>query len=133
MRVLIDTQALLWWLIDSEHLGPKAHRIFLSEEPIISPVVIWEIAIKTNLGKLNADVALICSSVAEAGFERIGFADSHMIALSKPLDLHHRDPFDRIAQASMFRCSLLTLKWTSTASRLSIVENKTELMTYGDH
>ena len=109
MRVLIDTQALLWWLIDSEHLGPKAHRIFLSEEPIISPVVIWEIAIKTNLGKLNADVALICSSVAEAGFERIGFADSHMIALSK-LDLHHRDPFDRmlIAQASVENVPLLT-------------------------
>jgi PIN domain nuclease of toxin-antitoxin system len=109
VRVLIDTQALLWWLIDSEHLGSKARRIFLSEEPIISPVVIWEIAIKTNLGKLNADVALICTAIAEAGFERIGFADSHMIALSK-LDLHHRDPFDRmlIAQASAENVPLLT-------------------------
>ena len=98
MRVLIDTQALLWWLIDSDQLGEKSRRIFLSEEPIISPVVIWEIAIKANLGKLDADVSKVCLAVAEAGFERIGFADSHMIALSR-LDLHHRDPFDRMLVA----------------------------------
>lgn len=98
MRVLIDTQALLWWLIDSDQLGEKSRRIFLSEEPIISPVVIWEIAIKANLGKLQADVSQVCLAVAEAGFERIGFADSHMIALSR-LDLHHRDPFDRMLVA----------------------------------
>ncbi len=98
MRVLIDTQALLWWLIDSDQLGEKSRRIFLSEEPIISPVVIWEIAIKANLGKLEADVPQVCLAVAEAGFERIGFADSHMIVLSR-LDLHHRDPFDRMLVA----------------------------------
>lgn len=109
MRVLIDTQALLWWLIDSEHLGPKARRIFLSEEPIISPVIIWEIAIKSNLGKLEADVSKVCLAVAEAGFERIGFADSHMIALSK-LELRHRDPFDRmlVAQSQSENIPILT-------------------------
>lgn len=98
MRVLIDTQALLWWLIDADQLGDKARRIFLSEAPVISPVIIWEIAIKANLGKLEADVSKVCLAVAEAGFERIGFADRHMIALSK-LDLHHRDPFDRMLVA----------------------------------
>ncbi|MEL6467523.1 MAG: type II toxin-antitoxin system VapC family toxin [Pseudomonadota bacterium] len=98
MRVLIDTQALLWWLIDSDQLGEKARRIFLSEEPIISPVIIWEVAIKANLGKLDADVSKVCQAVAEAGFEKIGFADSHMIALSR-LDHHHRDPFDRMLVA----------------------------------
>lgn len=98
MRVLVDTQALLWWLIDSDNLGQRARRIFLSEEPLVSPVVIWEIAIKTNLGKLDADVSEICRAISEAGFERIGFADSHMIELSK-LELHHRDPFDRMLVA----------------------------------
>ena len=95
MRVLVDTQALLWWLMDSEQLGPKARRIFMSEEPIVSPVVLWEIAIKVRLGKLEADVPEVCSTVSEEGFERLGFSDRHMIALAK-LELHHRDPFDRM-------------------------------------
>ena len=95
MRVLIDTLALLWWLTDSEKLGPKAHRIFLSDEPVISPVLLWEIAIKASLGKLTADVAEICEVITAQGFERLGFSDRHMITL-QTLPFHHRDPFDRM-------------------------------------
>ncbi len=95
MRVLIDTQALLWWLTDSDQLGPKARRLFQSEEPVISPVLLWEIAIKVRLGKLEADVAEVAQAISSAGFSRIGFLDSHMIVLAK-LELHHRDPFDRM-------------------------------------
>lgn len=95
MRALVDTQALLWWLADDPQLGPKARRIFQSEEPVISPVLLWEIAIKVRLGKLEADVAEIAQALPSAGFERIGFLDSHMIALAG-LPLHHRDPFDRM-------------------------------------
>ncbi|MEM8633369.1 MAG: type II toxin-antitoxin system VapC family toxin [Pseudomonadota bacterium] len=118
MRVLIDTQALLWWLIDSDQLAEKARRIFLSEEPIISPVIIWEIAIKANLGKLDADVSKVCQAVAEAGFERIGFADSHMIALSN-LALHHRDPFDRMLVAQ------------SVSERLPVLTSDSKISRYG--
>ena len=109
MRVLIDTQALLWWLIDSEKLGPKARRIFISDNPIISPVVLWEIAIKASLGKLTADVDEICQVITEQGFERLGFSDRHMIAL-RFLPYHHRDPFDRmlIVQSDVENLPLLT-------------------------
>lgn len=95
MRVLVDTQALLWWLTDSERLGSKARRIFMADDPIISPVVLWEIAIKVRLGKLGADVGEVCAAITEEGFERLGFADRHMIGLAD-LPLHHRDPFDRM-------------------------------------
>lgn len=109
MRVIVDTQALLWWLIDSDRLGPKARRIFMSEEPIVSPVVLWEIAIKVRLGKLDADVAEVCAAISEEGFERLGFSDRHMIGLAK-LDLHHRDPFDRmlVVQSQTENVPLLT-------------------------
>ena len=109
MRVLVDTQALLWWLIDSERLGPKARRVFMSEEPIVSPVVLWEIAIKVRLGKLDANVPEVCAAVSEEGFERLGFSDRHMISLAT-LDLHHRDPFDRmiIAQAVIEKLTLVS-------------------------
>lgn len=109
MQVLLDTQALLWWLTDSDRLGPKARRIFMSEDPVVSPVSLWEIAIKVNLGKLEGDVAQICSSVLEEGFSRLGFSDRHMIGYSG-LELFHRDPFDRmlIAQSQAEGIPLLS-------------------------
>ena len=109
MRILVDTQALLWWLMDSERLGPKARRIFLSDEPVISAVVLWEIAIKASLGKLSADVAEVSRIIAEQGLERLGISDRHMINL-QALPFHHRDPFDRmlIAQSDAEGLPLLT-------------------------
>ena len=109
MRFLVDTQALLWWLIDSARLGPRSRRLIMSETPIISPVVLWEIAIKSGLGKLDADVGEVCSVVAAQGFDRLGLTDRHFIGLSS-LAHHHRDPFDRmlIAQASSEDIPILT-------------------------
>lgn len=109
MRVLIDTQVLLWWLIDSERLGPKARRVFFSDNPVISPVLLWEIAIKASLGKLTADVGEICEFITAQGFERLGFSDRHMAAL-QALPFHHRDPFDRmlIVQSDIEQMPLLT-------------------------
>lgn len=94
-RILLDTQALLWWLSDAEELGPKSRRLIASDRPVVSPVVPWEIAIKSGLGKLVADVSDISSAVAAEGFERIGLSDLNMIELAA-LPHHHRDPFDRL-------------------------------------
>lgn len=95
--------------MDSERLGPKARRIFLSDEPVISAVVLWEIAIKVSLGKLSADVAEVSRVIAEQGLERLGISDRHMINL-QALPFHHRDPFDRmlIAQSDAEDLPLLT-------------------------
>lgn len=95
MRFLIDTQALLWWLSDADALGPKARRLIMADTPVVSPVVLWEIAIKSGLGKLEADVGEISRAISAEGFERIGLSDAHMIELAK-LPHHHRDPFDRM-------------------------------------
>ena len=109
MRILVDTQALLWWLIDSDRLGPRSRRMIMSETPMISPVVLWEITIKSGLGKLDADVGEVCSVIAEQGFDRLGLTDQHFIGLSS-LEHHHRDPFDRmlIAQARCEELPILT-------------------------
>ncbi|MXX90619.1 MAG: type II toxin-antitoxin system VapC family toxin [Boseongicola sp. SB0677_bin_26] len=109
MRILVDTQALLWWLMDSERLGAKARRIFVSGEPVVSPVVLWEIAIKASLGKLSADVSEVSRVIAEQGLERLGISDRHMISL-QALPFHHRDPFGRmlIAQSEAEAMPLLT-------------------------
>ena len=69
-------------------------------EPIVSVVSFWEIAIKMRSGKLKADVAAIARVVDGQRFTRLAVEDAHLHALLA-LPFHHRDPFDHllIAQA----------------------------------
>ncbi|MEM8554741.1 MAG: type II toxin-antitoxin system VapC family toxin [Pseudomonadota bacterium] len=109
MRFLIDTQALLWWLKDSQRLGPRARSRIASGDPVVSPVVPWEIAIKTSLGKLVGDVGQICSAISEGNFSTLGFTNAHCVTLAA-LPFHHRDPFDRmlVSQAMVEGLPILT-------------------------
>lgn len=52
---LLDTNALLFFLYDSEKLSKKASEvIYSSDEKIsVSIVSLWEIAIKSSIGKLE--------------------------------------------------------------------------------
>lgn len=102
MRLLVDTQAILWWLMDSERLGPQARRKFMSDDLVLSPIVLWEIAIKASLKKLTVDVAEVCAALANENLERLGFTDEDMIRVST-LEQHHRDPFDRMLIAQAMR------------------------------
>jgi PIN domain nuclease of toxin-antitoxin system len=56
MKFLLDTHALLWWLADDSQLGRQARE--LVEDPandvLVSVVALWEIALKTRIGKLQA-------------------------------------------------------------------------------
>ena len=51
---LLDTNALLFFLYDSEKLSKKASEvIYCNDEKIsVSIVSMWEIAIKSSIGKL---------------------------------------------------------------------------------
>jgi len=70
VRVLLDTQALFWWFDDFPAVSPKARRTIASSENevIVSAASAWELAIKTKIGKLNAqplldrlDAAVACT------------------------------------------------------------------------
>jgi PIN domain nuclease of toxin-antitoxin system len=99
---LADTHALRWWLDDPAQLSVEA-RAFFADRPneiVISPVVPWELAIKTNLGKLDASSFLKrWSEMLEVqGFSELPVASEHAIRAGL-LPLHHRDPFDRMLAA----------------------------------
>ena len=98
MRVLLDTQALLWWAVDDPRLGPDAADLIATGTPVVSTVLLWEIAIKVNIGKLAADTRDIAALVADQSMERLAIADGHIFR-SQDLPLHHRDPFDRLLVA----------------------------------
>jgi PIN domain nuclease of toxin-antitoxin system len=110
VRLLLDTHVFLWFLADASQLTKKARReIELAEEVCISAASIWEIAIKTAIGKLKADVARVREGIAASGFVELAVRASHAAAVVE-LPPHHRDPFDRllIAQATSEPLGLLT-------------------------
>jgi PIN domain nuclease of toxin-antitoxin system len=102
MTLLLDTHALLWWLDDPKQLSRQARAVIQDgKNPVyISAAVVWEIAIKKALGKLDAPDDL--EEMIEANrFLRLPITIPHVVAVQSLPALHH-DPFDRIliAQAS---------------------------------
>ena len=58
MRLLLDTNALLWALINGPRIDPVRELLLADEnEVFVSTVSWWEIAIKTNIGKLDANLS----------------------------------------------------------------------------
>ncbi len=75
----------------------------------VSAVSTWEIAIKSVLGKIDADLAVIVSGAREADFDELPITIAHTERL-RALPAHHRDPFDRllVAQALEERLTIVT-------------------------
>ena len=96
MRLLLDTNALLWWREDSPRLSRRANDQIRNpgNAIVISIGSLWEIAIKRGLGKLRSPGDFE-EMMAEEGFELLGISYDHLRALDG-LPQHHRDPFDRL-------------------------------------
>jgi PIN domain nuclease of toxin-antitoxin system len=86
---------------EQDRIGKKARRaIEGGADPIaISAVVIWEIAIKRRLGKLEAPTDLL-DQLERANVDLLPITARHADRVAT-LPMHHQDPFDRllIAQA----------------------------------
>lgn len=113
MKLLLDTHALLWWLLDDPELPASARRsIGRTDEVRVSAASIWEVAIKQRLGKLP-ELALAVSElpglVRDCGFVPLPVDERHAAAVAS-LPLHHRDPFDHllIAQAQIERLAIVS-------------------------
>ncbi len=105
MRLLLDTHALLWFLLNDASLSTTAKVAI--EDPAnhkqVSIATCWELAIKAGSGelKLVESVAVFLGRELPANnFDLLGISLAHATAV-ETLPLHHKDPFDRllIAQA----------------------------------
>lgn len=103
MRLLIDTHAALWLLADDERLSRRADELLAdtSNEVLLSAAVVWEVAIKQSLGKLDAPEGF-AGLLLEGGAVGLAISIEHANAVHS-LPWHHRDPFDRmlVAQAAL--------------------------------
>jgi PIN domain nuclease of toxin-antitoxin system len=108
---LLDTHILLWCLEDNSAL-PLEAKVLVADprnEVFVSPISLWEVAIKARLGKIVADPSEVRSAALQSGFVELPFSLEHAVAVAQLPD-HHRDPFDRalIAQAQCEPLRLLT-------------------------
>jgi PIN domain nuclease of toxin-antitoxin system len=109
LRLLLDTQIVLWQLEGARTVGASARAaIEQATELQFSVVSFAEIGIKAAIGKLTVPGDLR-QHVIDSGLEILSLAADHGLAVAD-LPMHHRDPFDRllIAQARLERLTIVT-------------------------
>jgi PIN domain nuclease of toxin-antitoxin system len=110
LKLLLDTHAALWFLSGDDRLGENARR-HLSDDTnrvLLSAVVVWEVAVKRSLGRLELPDEYL-SLLLDAGVQGLSVSVEHAAAVEH-LPQHHRDPFDRmlVAQAAIEGAALVS-------------------------
>lgn len=104
MRLLVDTHAFLWFASGDDRLSRRARSAMedADGEWCLSAASVWEISIKSSIGRLELPAAApeYFAAKVRQGLPILPIEWSHA-ALVERLPFHHRDPFDRliIAQA----------------------------------
>jgi PIN domain nuclease of toxin-antitoxin system len=113
MRLLLDTHILLWGAIEPERLSLMARALIESpdNEMVFSALSIWEIAIKSGLGRADfrIDAGALRRSLFDNGYAELAVTGAHAATLVG-LPPIHKDPFDRmlVAQTIVEGFTLLT-------------------------
>lgn len=113
MKVLLDTQLLLWAAGQPERLPVAARRIIDDDrnQLMFSAASLWEVAIKSGLGRedFRADARLLRRGLLDNGYGELAIGGDHAVAITN-LPAIHRDTFDRmlIAQSAVEGILLLT-------------------------
>jgi PIN domain nuclease of toxin-antitoxin system len=111
LKLLLDTHVLIWAALDTLEDETKTRLSGQGVELVFSAVSIWEIAIKSRLGKpdFSFDAAVVRRSLFESGYIELPVNGVHAAAVARLPDLH-KDPFDRllIAQATVEGITLLS-------------------------
>jgi PIN domain nuclease of toxin-antitoxin system len=112
VRLLLDTHALLWWLIDDPQLSPAARDAVanLENEVFVSACSGYEIAYKQALGRLPTFPEILLDRVRRERIGTLPISLEHAVSAAA-LPGPHRDPWDRImiAQALAEHCYVVTV------------------------
>ncbi len=110
MRLLLDTHAVTWWLLDDPRLSRRAGAAIAAPESVVfvSAASAWEIATKVRLGKMPEMSAILHRyelDIAEERFRVLAIEQRHSLragSLAGP----HGDPFDRMLAAQALSLDL---------------------------
>jgi PIN domain nuclease of toxin-antitoxin system len=109
LKLLVDTHAVIWWLVGDRRLTQRARAAIADAgvDAAVSVASVWEASIKRSAGRLQGpDLA---AALRAAGLPFLHIDERHA-KVAGELPLLHRDPFDRmlVAQASVERLSIVT-------------------------
>lgn len=124
MRALLDTHALLWWVLDHPSLSRAARRVIARSENIalVSAASAWELSVKVRLGKLSdaEDLLANLASVLERErFETLPISIDHAVRAGQLPGIHH-DPFDRMLAAQCQAEGIPIVSGDETFDRYSV-------------
>jgi PIN domain nuclease of toxin-antitoxin system len=106
MRVLLDTHVFIWWDSEPTKLSATALNAITdpANEVLLSVASVWELVIKSSLGKLTLRMPLrdLLLQQRGNGIELLTVSAEHVLAV-EALPPIHKDPFDRllIAQSAV--------------------------------
>ncbi len=108
MNLLLDTHVLIWWDEGRRLSGSARRAIETADTVYVSAASAWEVAIKTELGRLRP-TRTVEEAAEESGFLELPVTFRHAQRVSG-LPALHRDPFDRllVAQADLEGLTLVT-------------------------
>ena len=101
MKYLLDTHTFLWSVASSGNI-PAATRAKLedpSNDVYLSAVSLWEISIKSRIGKIDLGGLLPGDLIGysdKMGFELISLNAEEAISYCNLAESTHNDPFDRM-------------------------------------
>ncbi|MGY2047618.1 type II toxin-antitoxin system VapC family toxin [Methylobacterium sp. JK268] len=99
MRLLLDTHLLLWAAGAPERLSEEARRLIEdpTNTPLFSAASLWEVAIKSGLGRDDfvVDARVLRHALRANGYGEVPVLGRHAVALDLLPPLH-KVPFDRI-------------------------------------
>ena len=111
MKLLLDTQVLLWAAGQPKRLSVAARRLLgdARHELWFSAASLWEITIKAQLGRADFIVAprVLRRGLLENGYHELAVTSEHAVQVEGLPDVH-RDPFDRLLVAQA-QCEGITL------------------------
>jgi PIN domain nuclease of toxin-antitoxin system len=112
--LLLDTHTFIWFIEGNPELSDLAKSLIEDpeNERLLSIASLWEIAIKTSLGRLNLKASiqqLVDNHVYGNAIALLPIAPNCLDRLAN-LAFHHKDPFDRliIAQAMVEKLTIVS-------------------------
>jgi PIN domain nuclease of toxin-antitoxin system len=97
--MLLDTQLLIWAAYAPQRLASSfaAELVDRHNDICYSLASLWEVAIKTSLGRedFQVDPPALRRGLLREGFQELPIQAEHVLAV-RDLPLIHLDPFDRL-------------------------------------
>jgi len=113
VKLLLDTQLLLWAAGEPERISKSARKLLNDpkNELVFSAASLWEVAIKSSLGRedFRAEPRLLRRGLLDNGYVELPVTSQHAVNIDGLPPLH-KDPFDRLllSQALSEGITLLT-------------------------